>query len=153
MEKLLSPWDFPGKNTGVGCYFLLQGIFLTQRLNPCILHWQEDSLLLSHQEDLNSNYQFVNIIFYIVMSVVSTPPLISLWYNTDDGMTCTCSLCWNFSGTLISVHGVWYLLRILEPIPCGYWGLTIFNDAIVKGQKLSKFFPVQPNIPSPLLKF
>ena len=106
MEKLLSPWDFPGKNTGVGCYFLLQGIFLTQRLNPCILHWQEDSLLLSHQEDLNSNYQFVNIIFYIVMSVVSTPPLISLWYNTDDGMTCTCSLCWNFSGTLISVCSI-----------------------------------------------
>ena len=27
----LYPWDFPGKNTGVGCHFLLQGIFLTQR--------------------------------------------------------------------------------------------------------------------------
>ena len=26
----LSPWNFPGKNTGVGCPFLLQGIFLTQ---------------------------------------------------------------------------------------------------------------------------
>ena len=24
------PWDSPGKNTGVGCRFLLQGIFLTQ---------------------------------------------------------------------------------------------------------------------------
>ena len=28
--KLLHPWDFPGKSTGVGCHFLLQGIFLTQ---------------------------------------------------------------------------------------------------------------------------
>ena len=28
--RLLSPWDFPGKSTGVGCHFLLQGIFLTQ---------------------------------------------------------------------------------------------------------------------------
>ena len=28
------PWDFPGKNTGVGCHFLLQGIFLTQEFNP-----------------------------------------------------------------------------------------------------------------------
>ena len=27
---LLCPWDFPGKNTGVGCHFLLQGVFLTQ---------------------------------------------------------------------------------------------------------------------------
>ena len=25
--QLLCPWDFPGKNTGVGCHFILQGIF------------------------------------------------------------------------------------------------------------------------------
>ena len=34
----LCPWDFPGKNTGVGCHFLLQGIFLTRGSNPCLLH-------------------------------------------------------------------------------------------------------------------
>ena len=43
------PWDCPGKNTGVGCHFLLQGIFPIQGSNPCLLHWQVDSLLLSHQ--------------------------------------------------------------------------------------------------------
>ena len=47
-HRLLCLWDFPGKNTGVGCHFLLQGIFLTQRLNLCLLHWQADSLPLSH---------------------------------------------------------------------------------------------------------
>ena len=36
--RLLCPWDFPGKNTGVGCHFLLQGVFLTQELNLHILH-------------------------------------------------------------------------------------------------------------------
>ena len=39
---------FLGKNTGVGCHFLLQGILLTQGLT---LHWQAGSLpllLLSH---------------------------------------------------------------------------------------------------------
>ena len=44
--KLLCPWDFPGKNTGVGCHDLLQGIFLTQGLNSHLLHflrWQVDS--------------------------------------------------------------------------------------------------------------
>ena len=40
--------DFPGKNTGVGCHILLQGIFLTQEWNPCLLHWQADSLPLYH---------------------------------------------------------------------------------------------------------
>ena len=46
--RLLCPWNFPGKNTGVGCHFLLQGIFQTQGLNPHLLHWQADSLPLSH---------------------------------------------------------------------------------------------------------
>ena len=47
--RLLRPWDSPGKNTGVGCHFLLQGIFPTQGSNPrllCLLHWQAGSLPL-----------------------------------------------------------------------------------------------------------
>ena len=49
--QLLCPWDFPGKNTGVGCHFLLQGIFLTKGSNPhllSLLYWQADSLPLYH---------------------------------------------------------------------------------------------------------
>ena len=46
--RLLCLWDFPGKNTGAGCHFLLQGIFLTQRSNPRLLQWQADSLPLSY---------------------------------------------------------------------------------------------------------
>ena len=47
--RLLCSWDFPAKNTGVGCHFLLQGIFLTQGSNPHLLLWQADSLLLNDQ--------------------------------------------------------------------------------------------------------
>ena len=42
---------FPGKNTGVDCHFFLQGFFPSQGSNPCLfclLHWQADSLPLSH---------------------------------------------------------------------------------------------------------
>ena len=46
--KLLCPWNVPGKNTGVGCHFVLQEIFPTQGSNAGLLHWQVDSLLLSH---------------------------------------------------------------------------------------------------------
>ena len=49
--RLLCPWDFPGKNTGVGCHSLLQGIVPTQSLKPSLLHllhWQADSLPLPH---------------------------------------------------------------------------------------------------------
>ena len=64
--KLLCPWDFPGKNTGVGCHFLLQGIFPAQRSDPhllYLLHWQAGSLLLSHVGSLKK--QEVDTITYI----------------------------------------------------------------------------------------
>ena len=44
------------KNTEVGCHALLMGIFLTQGSNPSLLHWQADSLLLSHLESHPSIY-------------------------------------------------------------------------------------------------
>ena len=34
--RRLCPWDFPGKTTRVGCYFLLRGIFLTQGWNASL---------------------------------------------------------------------------------------------------------------------
>ena len=42
--RLLRPWDFSSKNTGVGCHFLLQGI-----QNPGFLHWGQTLYCLSHQ--------------------------------------------------------------------------------------------------------
>ena len=41
---------FPGKNTGVGCHFLLQGTYLAQEWDLhflSLLHWQVDSLPLA----------------------------------------------------------------------------------------------------------
>ena len=37
-RQALCPWDFPGKNTGVSCHFLLQGMFPTQGSNLSLLH-------------------------------------------------------------------------------------------------------------------
>ena len=49
--RLLCPWDSSGRNTGVGCHALLQGIFPIQGSNPrhflCLLHWQVGSLPLA----------------------------------------------------------------------------------------------------------
>ena len=48
--RLLCLWDYPGKNIGVSCHFLLQGIFPTQGSNLCLLcllHWQADFFLPS----------------------------------------------------------------------------------------------------------
>ena len=55
--RLLCPWDSPGQNTGVGCHFLLQGIFPTKGSNPGLLHFGQFLHCLSYQgspEDLYS---------------------------------------------------------------------------------------------------
>ena len=51
--ELLCSWDFPGKNTGVGCHFLLQEIFPTQGSDSGIPHSRQTLYHLSHQGNLN----------------------------------------------------------------------------------------------------
>ena len=48
-RQLCCPWDSPGKKTGMGCHFLLQGNFLTQELNPGLSHYRRILYHLSHQ--------------------------------------------------------------------------------------------------------
>ena len=48
--RLLCPWDSPGKNTGVGCHALLQGIFATQGSNLDFPHWRLIPYRVSQQE-------------------------------------------------------------------------------------------------------
>ena len=53
LARLFCPQDSPGKNTGVGCHFLLQGDLPDPGMEPLLLgllHWQAGSLPLSHQE-------------------------------------------------------------------------------------------------------
>ena len=80
--RLLCPWNFPGKNSGVGCHLLLQGIFLAQGWNLCLLRWQVDSLPLAAPGKpqlpclwqlyikLNIDTLFRNlVVFYVIMTI------------------------------------------------------------------------------------
>ena len=65
--RLLCPWDSPSKNTGVACHFFFQGIFPIQGSNPCLLHWQADSLLLNRQRSP------ISFIYFQPKSSLSSP--------------------------------------------------------------------------------
>ena len=57
--RFLCPWDSPGKNTGVGCRALLQGIFPTEGLNPRLLRFlnrQEGSTPRAPPREGHSQY-------------------------------------------------------------------------------------------------
>ena len=63
--------DFPGKNTGVGCHALLQGIFSTQGSNPSLLHCRWILYHLSHQGSPIPRYfilfdAIINGIFFFI---------------------------------------------------------------------------------------
>ena len=73
----ICPQNFPGKNTGVGCHFLLQGIFPTQGSNLQLLQWQADALPLSH---LGSPFQkMIQFNFYVKHTKVHIVAILKLW--------------------------------------------------------------------------
>ena len=75
----LRPWNFPGKNTGVGCHFLLQGIFPTQGSNLGLLRGRW--ILYPHRE-------------------VSKAPLIHSWIKAKN---CSTSVLLAFGAVLCIV--------------------------------------------------
>ena len=99
-SQFLCPWDFPGKNTRVGCHFLL----LTQGLNPSLLHGQVDSLPLSHQGSVCIGYYVLfpwgsSFDFFLFYGILE--------YNSYKLNPMNCSL----PGS--SVHGI-FQARVLE---------------------------------------
>ena len=70
------------RNTGVGCHFLLQGIFPTQGLNLGLLHCRQTLYRLSHREDLTTGQteKSHDSPFFIYMSYSWWPCYVS-WYH------------------------------------------------------------------------
>ena len=56
--RLLHPRDSPGKKTGVGCHFLVQGIFPTQGSNAGLLPRRQILSWLSHQGTCKISHLF-----------------------------------------------------------------------------------------------
>ena len=78
----LCPWDSPGKNNGVGCHTLLQGIFPIQGSNLPILsllYWQAGSLPLAPPAKLQ-RYLMVVLVFlplgFHMISGITTAPMV-----------------------------------------------------------------------------
>ena len=81
--RLLCPWNFPGKNFGMGCHFLLQGIFLIQGLNPHLLHLLPQhaySLPLHHCKMFKSSQLITSIIIQFINVSLS---LEIIWSHFD----------------------------------------------------------------------
>ena len=86
--RLLCPWDFPGKNTGVSCHTILQGIFLTQGLYPhnlCLLHCRQILYLCATWEACVFLYRHM---FKCTKTLPFSPP--NYTFQTHKHMACKC---------------------------------------------------------------
>ena len=82
--RLLCPWDFPGKNIGMGCHFILQRIFPTQGSNPRLLH----SSSVAGYRLLHKVLAIVNNAVNITMNIVIVAA-VKLRLTLCDPMVCT----------------------------------------------------------------
>ena len=92
--RLLCPWDFPGKNTGVGCHFLLQRIFPTKELNSGLLHSRQIPYTLSHPGS--------HLILSKAMSNCPLLPQYHMGHFPAWGCLSSCVIYFAF----LSVHGI-----------------------------------------------
>ena len=94
--RLLCPWNFPGKNTRLGCHFFLQGMFPTQEQNPRLLRGQADSSLLSHLR--SSTYLLLKLksfplkleVAVTIFSIKEFPGLGVPWWLSGKESICQC---------------------------------------------------------------
>ena len=97
-SRLLCPWNSPGKNTGVGCNSLLQGIFPTHGSNPGLLLCRQICYCLSHQGSPKSPSRFDPLLLQLALSnATHTYAWVILW-NTRG--------LYNIS---LMLHRAWYI--------------------------------------------
>ena len=116
--SFLHPWNSPGKNTGVGCHFLLQGIFPTQGLNLGLLHCKQTLYHLCHHRSHRTLHMEILKIFmciYVQDLLELTPQKNALFIIRD----------WNAKVGSQETPGT-----------TGKFGLGIRNEA---GQRLIEF--------------
>ena len=131
-SRFLCSWNFPGENTGVGCYFFpgnLPGV------RPASLALKADALLLSHQEGPHTSLLWVNLLdlasFFLTLSVfsprgsdqVAVPTLLTrVWWHWSAQHLCKLSVAnskrtlwvlWINSARLFLLY-VWFLFYYIH---------------------------------------
>ena len=57
-------WDYPGKNNGASCHFLLQGIYPTQGSNLCLLWLLHYRRILYHQATGEAQFSIFKLLLH-----------------------------------------------------------------------------------------
>ena len=94
-SRLLCPWNFPGRNTGVGCHSLFQGTFPTRGSNPGLLHCRQILHQLSHV------YIILTPVRMLIIKKANKSVLVTMWREPS----CTGGKNVNWHGHYRKQHG------------------------------------------------
>jgi len=116
-SRLLPPWNFPGKNTGVGCHFFFQEIFWTWASNPCLLHCRQ---ILYHWASME----------VLKFSLVCTKNVFILPLFLKDIFSGYSVLIWHFASPYWKYHSTVFCF------PCYCWEVSCLDHC----SSISLFF-------------
>ena len=104
--RFLCPWDFPGKSTGVGSHFPLQGIFRTQGLNLSLLHYRR--ILYHLSQSSTSSERDTSATKASAISDCGKEGPVSLWpAQIPSNLS---AVVWGW--TLSKIHGLWRVEKL-----------------------------------------
>ena len=117
------PWDFPGKNTGMGCHFLLQGIFPIQGLNLSLLLGRQILFHWDTWEDINDiiwymslSFLFTSLSMIISRSIhVTANGIISFFFFFSSGWVIFCCI---YGPHIFYPVICWWTFRLLPCLGC-----------------------------------
>ena len=121
--------DSPGKNTGVCCHSLLQGIFSTQESNPGLPHCR---LILYHKQPGTPMIQ------QAIWSLIPLP----LWNLACTSGSSWFTYCWNLAWRILSITLLACEMRAINVVIWTFFGITLLWDWNEKW-----LFPVSPLTP------
>ena len=133
--RLLCPWDYPGKSTGIGCHFLLQRIFLTQECNrvsslaggffTTSITWEAPIYLLMTLKLVSTNLHFrLTYPTYIRLTLTA-----SLWCLTNLNQT-------YLKSTGILLSSLQLSIPTINQIPPKPWNFDL-SLKLINSQKVS----------------
>ena len=130
--RFLCPWNSPGKNTGVGNHFLLQGIFLTQGTNPCLPHCMQIIYYLSH------------LIVFVTREIQTKRNELSIDGTTWMNHKCVLLSKGNWTGKstwckILSIH-YYEKLKTIDTVFANVWVETVNREGLV--DKTLEYFTV-----------
>ena len=143
-----APWDFPGKNTGVGCHFLSPGNLPNRGIQGIIYYWATGKILLSLGFAYSRHFLINWIIEYVVFHdrllhlkckffCGRVPSSLGLYTLGVEFLAHTVTLCLTFWGTAIfsstmvvslyiPTRNIWDL-QFLNILINNYYCLTVFD--------------------------